>query len=149
MFQYGRGFRQVLILHRRRRAKFKLPHSHVQSLDGQSDQLHHIRRLKFLLPHTSQVQSSSSGFPPQPPCHSRCVPQPHHCVKRKFIEPQDLQAQQSRSTHSLAFVSPVSSELDELEAADPGPGTSDADSRILNGPRSLDADPRITTHELP
>ena len=50
------------------------------------------------------------------------MPQKHCCVKLAFIEPQDLQAQQSRCTHSLTSVSEVSSELDE----DPGPRTSDA-----------------------
>ena len=28
-----------------------------------------------------------------PSCHPRCVPQMHHCVKRKFIESQATQAQ--------------------------------------------------------
>ena len=121
---HGRGFEQVLRWQWRRQWKFKCPHSQIQSPLGQSDQGHHCRHLKTRFPHTGQVQSPGLGFHCQVSSYFRCVPQSHHCVKRLFMDLQCEHTQEPRSTHSLMSIS-HGSRLDELEASDPGPSTSD------------------------
>ena len=94
---HGRGCRQELLLHSLRRAQLWFPHRRqVQSPDGQSDQGQNLRHPKIKLPHSSQTRSPGRCVCTQ----SLCLPHPHHCVKRKFMELQSTQAQQSRWTHS-------------------------------------------------
>ena len=130
-----------------------LPHSHVQSAVGQSDQMQNFLHLKFLFLQNLQIQSSSRGSHFQLSSRSRCVPHVQNCVKRKFIEPQSQQTQQSRRTHSSVSAfssdsssvrssSEITSSLDEFEAAELGRGTSECFSREL-GPGTWDlAGPR-------
>ena len=133
-FHHGRGIWHVRRLQTRRRDQLTLPQTHCQSPDGQSDHTHHRRLLKFKLPHCGQVQSPSFFFHFQSGSASRCMPHSHHCVKRLLIHPQDVQAQQCRSSHASWSSSKSSScgrlfELDaldpvDLEPADPEPSES-------------------------
>ena len=131
VFHHGRGFWQVLRLHRRRRAKFTLPHSHFQSPPHEVPVAAHVADpiivLRLPPPTLLPLPLCATDAPLREAQVHRVASNASPAIPLDPLVPHVLRAR-------------YASELDELEAADFGPGTLDDELEAADfGPGTLDA----------